>query len=88
MKIFEILNELTQKYPFVYNCVVIVLAFIVSAVADFAVKKILLRGLQKIYLNFSDNDDEERSLVLKLASRLANVVPTVILYGVPGYCSS
>ena len=83
MNFFDFLSELTQEYPLLYNCIVIILAFAVCAAADFAVKKVLLRGLKQVFLNLSENDETERSLVLKIASRLANIVPAVILYGVP-----
>ena len=83
MNFTDILNEFTLKYPFIYNCVAVAFAFRVCAAADFAVRKILLRGLKQIFVNLSDSDETERSLVLKLASRLANIVPVVILYGTP-----
>ena len=83
MNFADILNEFTLKHPFIYNCIAVAFAFGVCAAADFAVKKILLRGLKQIFVNLSDSDETERSLVLKLASRLANIVPVVILYGTP-----
>ena len=83
MNFTDILNEFTLKHPFIYNCIAVTLAFGVCAAADFAVKKILLRGFKQIFVNFSDSDETERALVLKLAARLANIVPVVILYGTP-----
>ena len=83
MSALEMFEEFMQKYPFGYNCIVVILAFGVSAIADFVVKKILLRGLKQIFNRLSDSDEAEQSLVLKIASRLANIVPIIILYYVP-----
>ena len=83
MNFLKIFNEFIQTYPVIYDCIIIILAFFVCAIADFLVKKILLRGLKQIFTHLSDSDEAGQSLVLKIASRLANVVPVVILYYVP-----
>ena len=83
MNFLKIFNEFIQTYPIVYDCVVVILTFFGCAIADFLVKKILLRGLQQIFTHLSDSDKAEQSLVLKIASRLANVVPVVMLYYIP-----
>ena len=83
MNYIEILQEFARKYPIVYDGIVILLAFTVCAVADFAVKKVLLRGLKQLFSHLSDSDNNGQSLILKMASRLANIVPAVILYFVP-----
>ena len=72
-----------QNSPLLYDSIVIVLAFGVCAAADFIVKKILLRGLKQIFNHLADSDQAGQSLVLKIASRLANIVPVVLLYYVP-----
>ena len=51
-------------------------------IADFVVKKIILHGLKQVFSRIV-GDRAGESLVLKIASRLANVVPVVILYYVP-----
>jgi miniconductance mechanosensitive channel len=79
---FEVLNGMIQKYPVIYNCTVIVLAIGVCVIADFVVKKIILHGLKQVFSRIV-GDRAGESLVLKIASRLANVVPVVILYYVP-----
>ena len=76
-------NGFTEKYPIVYDCLVIILAFGICAFADFVVKKIILRGLKQIFVHLADGDAAGQSLVLKIASRLANIVPVVILYYMP-----
>ena len=81
----ELFSEFIQKNPVLYDCIVIVLAFTVCAIADFAVKKILLRGLKQIFSHLFDSDNDGQSLVLKIASRLANIVPVVVLYYVPAF---
>ena len=83
MNFLELLTDWAQKYPIIYNCLIIVLALGVCALADLVVKKILLRGLKQIFNRLSDNDAEGQSLILKIASRLANIVPAVILYYIP-----
>ena len=50
MNFLELLTDWAQKYPIIYNCLIIVLALGVCALADLVVKKILLRGLKQIVL--------------------------------------
>ena len=85
MEIFEIVKAFFFKYPYVYDCAVLILALGVSAIADFAVKKILLRGLRQLFSCISAEDAAGESLILKMASRLANIVPVVILYYIPSF---
>ena len=75
----EMLSRFDQNYPVVYDCVCVLLAFVFCAVADFVVRKIILRRMKKIFCHLF-NDSEGQSLVLKIASRLANVVPMMILF--------
>ena len=84
--IFSTLSGFIQKYPAAYDCIAIGTACVVCIAADFAVKKILLRGLKQIFNRLSD-DSSEQSLLLKMASRLANIVPVVILYCIPEFFS-
>ena len=83
MNLGELAKEFAQKYPLLYDGVVILLAVGVSAIADLVVKKIILRGFKQILSRLAEADNTGRELVLKIASRLANVVPAVILYYVP-----
>ena len=83
MDFLEKAKEFAQTYPLLYDCAVILLAFAGSAVADLLVKKIILRGFKQVLSRLADADNAGRELVLKIASRLANVVPAVILYYVP-----
>ena len=83
MGILEISKELIQKYPVLYDIVIIAIALIVSLSANFVVKKILLRSFKQTFSRLSENNTSERSPVLKLASKLANIVPVVIFYCVP-----
>ena len=79
------LKDFIQEYPLFYDCIIVVLALGVCAIADFLVKKIILRGLKKIFYRLADSDQNGNSLVLKIASRLANIVPVIILYYVPAF---
>lgn len=83
MNFFEVCRELAVKYPIVYDCIVIVSAVGVGAVADFIVKKILLRGLKQIFSHLSDSDRDGQRLVLKIASGFAKIVPVLFLYYIP-----
>ena len=83
MNFWETLNKFTLEYPIAYDAIVLVLAFGVCILADFLVKKVLLRGLKQIFGHLAENDQAGQSLVLKISSRLANIVPTVILYCIP-----
>ena len=76
-------NEFAQKYPLLYDGVVILLAVGVSAIADLMVKKIILRGFKQIFSSLAASDKDGENLLLKIASRLANMVPVIILYYVP-----
>ena len=73
-------RELTYDYPFLYDCFVIILALGVCAIADLVVHKILLRGLKQIFSHLFEGDEVGEKLILKISARLANAVPSVILY--------
>ena len=75
----EMLSRFDQNYPVVYDCVCVLLAFVFCAVADFVVKKIILQRMKKVFCHLFD-DSKGQSLILKIASRLANVVPMMILF--------
>ena len=49
------------------------------------VKKIILRGFKQIFSSLAAADKDGKNLVLKIASRLANIVPVIILYYVPTF---
>ena len=74
------LEEFAQNYPVIYTCTVIVTAFAVAAAADLIVKKILLRGLKQIFFRLADSDEAGQSLVLQIASRLANMWSYFIVF--------
>ena len=83
MNFLKILEDFAQNYPVLYACTVIVTALTVSAVANLIVKKILLRGLKQIFCRLGDRDEAGQSLVLQIASRLANILPVIVLYCIP-----
>lgn len=83
MNFLKILEDFAQNYPVLYACTVIVTALTVSAVANLIVKKILLRGLKQIFFRLGDRDEAGQSLVLQIASRLANILPVIVLYCIP-----
>ena len=83
MNYTEVFNSFIEKYPIVYDCFVIIAAFFVCAAADFVVKKIILRALKQVFQHLLENDESGHNIILKIAARLANVVPLVILYSIP-----
>ena len=86
MNILDFLKESVQEHPFVYDAIVVLLTLFVCIIADLMVKKILLRGLKQLFNRFIDNAED--SLVLKMAARIANVVPAIIIYFVPDFFSN
>ena len=86
MNILDFLKESIQEHPLVYDAIVVLLTLLVCIIADLVVKKILLRGLKQVFNRFIDNADD--SLVLKMAARIANVVPAIIIYFVPDFFSN
>ena len=83
MNFWDWVKEFVQKYPLIYDCAVILLAVGISAIADLVVKKIILRGFRQIFSNLAATDKAGENLALKIAARLANIVPVIILYYVP-----
>ena len=83
MNFIEICKDFIQEYPIVYDCIAVLLALGVCAIADFIFKKIILRGLNQFFKHITGSDGSEQPIVLKIASRLANIVPVVILYYIP-----
>ena len=86
MNILDFLKESIQEHPLVYDAIVVLLTLLVCIIADLVVKKILLRGLKQVFNRFIDNAED--SLVLKMAARIANVVPAIIIYFVPDFFSN
>ena len=83
MDYIEAAEDFIQKYPIIYNSLIVFLVLCICAVADFVVKKIILRGLKQILCRLSDGDRGGQEPVLKMASKLAKIVPVIILYYTP-----
>ena len=86
MNILDFFKESIQEHSLVYDAIVVLLTLLVCIIADLVVKKILLRGLKQVFNRFIDNAED--SLVLKMAARIANVVPAIIIYFVPDFFSN
>jgi hypothetical protein len=56
MDYIEAAEDFIQKYPIIYNSLIVFLVLCICAVADFVVKKIILRGLKQILCRLSDCD--------------------------------
>ena len=83
MNYIDAAGELIHKYPLIYEFAVVFLVICGCGVVDFLLRKVILRGLKQVFSRLSDGDTSEQKLVLKMASKLAKVVPAVILYYVP-----
>ena len=83
MNLGAVAKEFAQNYPLIYDGVVVLLAFGGGMIADLVVKKIILRGFKQVFTHLSAADAAGQELVLKIAARLANIVPAIILYYVP-----
>ena len=83
MEFVESLKVFIKEYPIIYNCLVIFFALLCCVLADFVVKKIILRGLKQIFHHLATGNVADQTLVMKIAARLANIVPVVMLYYIP-----
>ena len=81
--LLNMLKELLASYPpWVYSAAVACGLLLAAFVVNFITKYILLRGLRKLLKALPASDAEERRLRLSIISRLANIVPALVLsYG-------
>ena len=83
MKDLPFIEDFARNYPLFYDAAILFLAVILAWAANFAVKKVLLKGLRQLANQLPGSDPEGSKLVLKIASRLANIVPLIVLYYIP-----
>ena len=81
--IFDFFKNLSQSHPLLYDTLIIFLAFLVCAAAHFIVKKLLIRGLKQLFPLLWGQESSANTLMIKIAARIANIVPLVIFYHVP-----
>ena len=80
--LLKLLKDLLASYPpWVYSAAVVCGLLLLAFAVNFLTKCILLRGLQRI-LKALPGDSEEHGIRLAIISRLANIVPALVLsYG-------
>lgn len=71
------LEQTLAPYPHAYTALVLVALVLVAWLANFVTKRILLRSLRKVIARFASDRDNKPSL--RVISRLANIVPSVVL---------
>ena len=81
--IFDFFKKLPHTHPLLYDTLIIFLALLVCAAAHFIVKKILIRGLKQLFPLLWGQESSANTLMIKIAARIANIVPLVIFYHVP-----
>ncbi len=85
MEIFDKLKALMAEYPLAYDAIAILLIALAAWLANFAAKRILVHGLKKIFNAVFAADSEDKELIFAMASRLANIVPAIVLFLAPGF---
>lgn len=80
----KMLKEILAPYPpWAYSAVVAAGLLVLAFIVNFITKCILLRGLQRILKALPVGDSEENKIRMAIISRLANIVPALVLsYGV------
>ena len=81
--IFDFFKKLPQTHPLLYDTLILLGALLVCAAAHFIVKKILIRGLKQLFPLFRNQESTANTLVIKIARRVAHIVPVLIFYHVP-----
>ena len=74
----EALQQALEPYPWAWPLLALAALLLVAWVANFVTKRILLRGLHTVIQRVSGHGEEGRR-PLRVISRLANVVPSVVI---------
>ena len=83
--IFDFFKTLSRNYPLLYDGLIILGALLVCAASHFIVKKILVRGLKQLFPLLRSQENTANALVIKIARRIAYIVPVVIFFHVPAF---
>ena len=77
----EGLQQTLEPWPWAYTAVVLAALILAAWLANFVTKKILLRGLRKLVARLpgGNTPGREQGSNLRVISRLANVVPSMVL---------
>ena len=78
----DTLQETLKPYPWAYSAIVAGVLILVAFLVNWITKRILLRGLQRLLSTLPARDSAESKVRLAIISRLANIVPALVLaYG-------
>ncbi len=78
-KYYVFLRETLSAYPMTYNILVFGVLSVVALVANWLTKYVLIHRLGQMLRRQSEDGGEERRLRQAMVSRLANVIPAMIL---------
>lgn len=82
MEWLEQLQSSLAPYPWAYSAVVAGALILAAFLVNWITKRILLRGLARILRSLPAGESEENKVRLSIISRLANIVPALVLaYG-------
>lgn len=81
MTFLETLQDTLEPYPWAYSAVVALALVIVTVLVNYLTKFILYRGLRKLLRVLPPTGTEEYRVYLAIVSRLANIIPAVVLAG-------
>ncbi|MBD9369923.1 mechanosensitive ion channel domain-containing protein [Xanthomonas sp. XNM01] len=73
------LESALQPYPWAYSLLTLGALALAAWLANFVTKRILLRGLRRVLGLLAGGSDSDRSVPLRVISRLANVVPALVI---------
>jgi len=75
----ENLQKILEPYPWSYPVITVAALFVLAALVNWVTKKILVRGTHKIVKSLSLEGSAEQRSRLLLISRLANIIPLLVL---------
>ena len=81
-ELWEQLQNFQSAHPGIYSAIVAVGLILAALLANWITKRLLLRGLVRILHALPARDEGEKLARLAIVSRLANIVPALVLaYG-------
>ena len=82
---WDFFKTMAQNHPVLFDCLLLLGACALCVVTHLAVRKILIRGLKQLFPLLWGKESSANALMIKIAARLANVVPLVVLYHLPAF---
>jgi miniconductance mechanosensitive channel len=79
VQLLENLQNTLEPWPWAYTTIVLCALALAAWLANFVTKRILLRGLRRLVRRLPGNGGSEGGSNLRVISRLANVVPSMVI---------